>query len=49
MPDYGLLVGFLDQEQSFDQLVELIARMTGATVRDVPGQTESVVGRIGTG
>ncbi|MFI6761942.1 hypothetical protein ACIBF5_22650 [Micromonospora sp. NPDC050417] len=47
--DYRLMVGFLDQGRSFDQLVELIAKMTAATLRDVPGETESVVGRIGAG
>ncbi|MEV4808364.1 hypothetical protein [Micromonospora avicenniae] len=40
MTDYGLVVGLLDERQSFEHLVDVVVRATGATRRDVPGESQ---------
>lgn len=47
--DYGLVVGGVDQGRSFERLVDLVAGVTGATVREVPGESQSVVGTLAGG
>ncbi|MEU5724189.1 hypothetical protein [Micromonospora sp. NPDC047738] len=49
MTDHRLLVGAVDRRRSFEQIVELVARVTGAAVREVPGERQSVVGTLPTG
>ncbi|SCL27136.1 hypothetical protein GA0070624_3440 [Micromonospora rhizosphaerae] len=49
MADYGLVVGGVDQGQSFERLVDLVAGVTGATGREVPGESQSVMGTLAGG
>ncbi|SBT37105.1 hypothetical protein [Micromonospora narathiwatensis] len=49
MNDYSLVVGLLDERQSFEQLVDVVAVATGATVTDLPGEKPSVEGALPTG
>ncbi|SCF41884.1 hypothetical protein GA0070216_1155 [Micromonospora matsumotoense] len=49
MTDYELVVGCVDPLRSFERLVDVVARVAGATVREIPGESRSVVGTLAEG
>ncbi|OWV12015.1 hypothetical protein B5D80_03655 [Micromonospora wenchangensis] len=49
MTDYELVVGYVDPPRSFERLVDVVARVAGATVREMPGESRSVVGTLAEG